>query len=294
MALLVLLWHVSKMKQLELCVFHVDHNLRNSSSQDLLWVKSLAQNLSIAFFSRSAADEECPAVTKGEGVEAWARQFRYDSFLAMSKESGAEVVATGHTADDQLETVVMRLFSGTSLQGIIGIRPESERLVGENILKLWRPMMKVQRSELEEYLQEEQQDWLLDETNLLDDYLRNSVRHNLIPRLLEIFPRAGEKVSNLVADIEVIQEMLSRQATDYLEENCCGDSLRVVPLPDALKKEVARQWLIRLGFGREITHSFIERIVDLWVKNASNRRLDHRKYCFCREKGYIVFQGKDL
>lgn len=292
-ALLLLLHQLSRMKKFEVCVFHVNHNLRENGAKDLGWVHQLAKILSIPFFARTANLMDNQSIQAEGGTEAWARKFRYESFQEMSGESGAEVVATGHTADDQLETIIMRLFTGTSLQGITGIRSHSELLVNGKLLKLWRPMIKVQRAQLEEFLSAVNQEWCVDETNLADKFQRNSVRHRLIPPVLDLFPKAGEKVAAVMEDIEKMQDFIFFQAKEYLLENLKANTLCTFPLPDVIKREVLRQWLLELGFTREISRSFIVRILDLWEKKAGNRQLNHRNYCFLKEKGKIVFQKTD-
>jgi tRNA(Ile)-lysidine synthetase-like protein len=291
-ALLFLLYDYCRIKKKKLCVFHVDHKLRESSSSDCIWVELLAKKLQLPVYFRKATDQDREAHRQAAGTEAWAREFRYRSFADMVEESGADCVVTGHTSDDQLETVVMRMFSGASLQGMAGIRDETSLKVNGKELLLWRPMLNIKRSELEKFLQSKGQQWLTDETNFNEEYVRNSVRHRLIPAIYELFPAAGEKMTPLLHDIGQAQNYLAAQAKIYLDARLTHDSLELVEIEDILKSEVVRQWLIRLGFNREINRNFIERIVDLWKTNASKRRVDHRSYEFTRLGRKIVFARK--
>ncbi|MGM0598763.1 MAG: tRNA lysidine(34) synthetase TilS [Candidatus Rifleibacteriota bacterium] len=288
-ALLLLLRHLAKMRGFALSVFHVDHGLRESSNEEAEWVQRLAGKFKLSFFSRTA--EEKDRADMKAGVEAWARQFRYNSFKQMAKESGVDTIATGHNADDQLETFFMRLFKGASLQGIAGIR--AFKTIENFDLKLWRPLLQIQRSELESYLKNENQTWLTDESNFSQEYLRNVIRHRLMPEITDIFPGAVNKIQPLLEDINEVQIVIADSAAEYLKDNLVEDNrLKISEVPEIYKREIFRQWLIRLGFDREISRSFILRLVDLWNINASNRQVDHRNYSFIRKPDLIVFKGK--
>ena len=287
-ALLFLMQHYCRIRGLDLCVFHVDHGLRNSSAADREWVESLARRLNLRFFWRKAQVSR-HQISENEGIEAWARTFRYRSFQEMLSESGASLVATGHTADDQLETLLMRIFSGSSLQGMLAIRPQTEMNTGSGGIGVWRPMLEVQRSELEQLLLKAGHDWLEDETNSSDVFLRNSVRHNLVPVVNSLFPKAAQKSAFLLKDIAQLQDYLSVQAKIFLDENACENCLKLSPMPDILHREIIRQWLIRMGFDRQITRSLIERIVELWNNKAGNRAVDHRSFKIVKKKQRLEF-----
>jgi tRNA(Ile)-lysidine synthase len=291
-AMLLLLRHWAKINQRELCVFHVDHRLRPESGADLKWVENLAGRLELDFYSVRATTQDLAARDQHDGTEAWARDFRYRAFARLSRQAHAEVVATGHTADDQLETVLMRMLSGTSLQGLVGIRATRSLVVEKQSLKIWRPVLNMNRQELEAYLCCRKQKWLTDQTNLSHDFLRNAVRHKLVPEVKKLFPGAGAKMQQLLGDIEEVQGLLSSQADSYLNENLVNDEKELVlaSLSDSLRREVLRQWLIRLGFSREINRAFIVRLADLWQKQVRGRRVDHKNYCFYRHKTSIEFK----
>lgn len=290
-ALLLLLHQYCRINHQELCVFHVDHSLRNSSNLDREWVAALAESLQLEFFSRKAELSEQNDIGK-KGLEAWARDFRYRAFVEMAQESGVSVVATGHTADDQLETMLMRIFSGSSLQGMAALRSETGLCFAGQTLRLWRPLLEIQRLELEDFLNNLRQDWREDETNLSDEFLRNSVRHRLVPIVTEIFPQAAPKSALLLKDIDQLQNYLSSQAQHYLDLNLQQNRLVVKNEVEIMIREIIRLWLIQLGFDRNITRSLIARVVDLWLNPAKNRAVDHRGFKFVRKKDCIEFFGE--
>lgn len=290
-ALLLLLLQLASIKKFQLCVFHVDHSLRQESGEDMLWVRQLCDKLGVEFFSRRI-NAPADMAEKKAGVEAWAREVRYKAFAEMAMIAGVDVVATGHNADDQLETMLMRLFSGTSLQGFCAIRAESQQTKTGPIL--WRPLLRISRHELEEFLLASEQHWLHDRTNDDDDFLRNAVRHNICSQIRRFFPAAAEKTGQLLMDLDQVQRYLADQGEEYLLNNLRGEELRLFPLPEILRREVVRQWLIRLKLGRSISRSLIERVVDLWSSRHTGRSTDYRRFRFVRKKNALVFERISL
>ncbi|GAB4273912.1 MAG: hypothetical protein Kow0029_13890 [Candidatus Rifleibacteriota bacterium] len=293
-ALLFLLVHLCRMKKIEICIFHVDHKLRPHSAKDAMWVAQLADELGIKFYSCEANSEDFAAIRKSRGVEAWAREFRYRSFAALCDEAGVEILATGHTADDQLETVLMKLFSGTSIKGFAGIQAFSQMEVAGKKIGLWRPMLKISREELEKYLKSEKKSWLEDETNAHTDFLRNKIRHELIPKISEIFGRPGEKLTCLLEDLRGVSRHIENEAKEYLRKNLVQNRLKLEEQPEILMAEIVHQWLLKLNLARNVSRSLVKRIVDLWKTNVTYRKVDHRNYSFVKRRGEIVFlTGKD-
>jgi tRNA(Ile)-lysidine synthetase-like protein len=287
-ALLLILQNFCRINQIPLAVFHVDHQLRESASEDCKWVRKLAKDNGLEFLSRVVGNKDLSDLKKS-GIEAWARDVRYKCFVEMAVESGADVIATGHTADDQLETLLMRVFAGSSLQGTAAIRSFSQIAIAGKSLNLWRPFLGIQRNELENYLELLGQTWLNDESNLSDDFLRNRVRHHLVPEVRGIFPKAAEKVSSFCSDLDEVQNFLVKQAGSYIKRNLHGNGLNLSEQDPVLIREIMRQWLIKLNLGLETTRALLNRLVDLWQKKERNRRVDHRGFRFVREKSRIAF-----
>lgn len=292
-AMLLLLHQFCRMKKIRLCVFHVDHALRDASAEDRKWVGQLAAGLGLDFFWRRAAQTDLDAA-KNARSEAWARDFRYNCFAQMCKESGVEVVATGHTADDQAETMIMRLLRGCSLQGLGGIRARTCRRKEPIGLKLWRPVLHLKRHDLENFLKQLGQKWREDETNIGDKYFRNRVRHHVMPVLLEHGDNFAEHLTDLAKDLRATQSLIFRRALRYRQRYSSATELllprRADKLHLVLRREVLRQWLIELGLGETVTRAMILRLDNLWLTNASGRTVDYRKFSFIREKGRILFK----
>ncbi|MBR3596643.1 MAG: tRNA lysidine(34) synthetase TilS [Clostridia bacterium] len=114
------------------------------------------------------------AEKKGESIELCARNVRYDFFSSLS----ADIITTAHTGSDRIETMLMNLARGTSLNGLCSIPPVRDNIV--------RPLIDCTRNEIEDYCKEKQISFVTDSTNLEDEYTRNKIRHHVVPVLTEI------------------------------------------------------------------------------------------------------------
>ena len=220
-ALLRLLLELRPELGIVLSVVHFNHKLRgNESDEDESFVAQLAREHKLPFHSTSADVKE-EAAAQGLSVEAAARELRYGFFqqLIEPDENGRsqlDKVATGHTLDDQAETVLMRILRGSGMRGLAGIYPtvdleEDGDVVGEVI----RPMLEVRHRELETYLREIGQPWREDSSNLDPKFTRNRVRRTLLPLLEREFnPAIAQGLSEL-ADI-------ARGEEDYWQNEISG------------------------------------------------------------------------
>ncbi|MDD3001173.1 MAG: tRNA lysidine(34) synthetase TilS [Candidatus Riflebacteria bacterium] len=277
-AMLLLLREWCRIKRIEFCVFHVDHSMRTTSSGDAEWVSRLAHSLDIEFYSKTATKADHLQNTN-LGKEGWARHFRYSAFAEMMKFSGADVIATGHNADDQVETVLMRLMRGCSWQGLHGIRAETKLNFGGEVLRLWRPVLRLSRAELEKLLKQSDIKWREDETNSTDLYLRNKLRHTLIPAMEQIQPGSAAHIASLGADAYDVQRYLTRNAARFLKKYRDGAVLIVNRCPAAvLRREIIRQWLADNALTNCLSRALIDRIDDLWKTHISNKTVCHRHF----------------
>ena len=198
-ALLLILAHLRMALDLKLWVAHFDHGLRARSQREAerAFVSRLAEELGLAFLF-GQGDTRAYARRHHLSLEEAARILRY-AFLAREAERlGAGAVATGHTASDQVETVLMHIIRGSGLAGIAGMQPRAPwPFPGHAGLVLLRPLLAVSRRHTERYCQEEGLSPCLDATNLLLEPLRNRVRHELLPLLRRYNPRVQQALLRL-------------------------------------------------------------------------------------------------
>jgi len=194
---------------LHLTVAHLDHNIRPFSSRDRLFVRDLCRRQGLPFFARTLKK---PRLRKGVRAEEALRQKRYAFFAQACRVTKSRKLALAHTRDDQAETVLMRLVRGSGLYGLSGILPV---LVREGYTVV-RPLIEVDRRDVLAFLKSMGQAWRADPTNRDTRYLRNKVRHHLLPYLERSFnPSVRGVLAGLAQTI----------GADYLHLERCGRAL---------------------------------------------------------------------
>jgi tRNA(Ile)-lysidine synthase len=195
MALLHLLVDLRKEYNIELIVAHLDHMLRGKQSNaDANFVEEIAIKLNTPFIM-GRSNVKAIASSAKMSIEEAARETRYDFFQKTAAKVGATKIATAHNMDDQAETVLMRLIKGSGSLGLSGI-PYKRRLGDKWII---RPLLDVKRVDIEKYLKRRKIPSRLDASNLKTLYLRNKIRHILIPLLEKEFNRKIKENLNLIA-----------------------------------------------------------------------------------------------
>lgn len=174
-ALLHLLQACREELQIELQVIHLNHLLRRGDAEmDARYVEGLARKLGLPV-TVGTLDVAALALERKAGLEEAARFARYDFFAKTAESLKAAKIAVGHTADDNIETFLMRLLRGSGLKGLCGIPPRRGKIV--------RPLIKIWRREIEDYVGALKLVPRRDHTNYESKYLRNSIRLKLIPQL---------------------------------------------------------------------------------------------------------------
>ncbi len=179
-SLLLALNILKKELGLTLACAHLNHKLRQKESdRDQKYAVRLAGKLKVPIFTTSK-DIKKIAAEKGLSIEQAARQVRYEFLLESAKTFKANKIAVGHTRDDQAETLLMRLLRGSGLRGLRSIPPVREISQGIYII---RPLIETSRKQIDSFLRQKKTKARLDSTNLQTLFLRNKIRHKLLPLL---------------------------------------------------------------------------------------------------------------
>lgn len=184
-------------RHLTLAVAHVQHHLRQpQGEEDAAFVAELAQSLDLPFLR---ADLDAAALRQQGNIEAAARHARYAALAEMARAFDAPFLATAHQADDQLETLLMRMLRGTSLSGLRGIAWRRRLRLADHAapIMLIRPMLGVSRADVRAHLRDLGQPWREDHTNADLSRLRARLRHDVLPVLHDLRPDAGAKAVTL-------------------------------------------------------------------------------------------------
>jgi tRNA(Ile)-lysidine synthase len=235
-------------------IAHLDHSLRGAeSARDAAFCRDLAAELGVPF-DVEAVDVASLAKANGQSIEEAGREARYAFFDRVRARTTADAIATGHTRDDQAETVLMRVFRGAGTKGLAGIPPRRGAIV--------RPLIDLRRVELVGWLDAHSRRWVEDSTNADRALTRNWIRHALLP---EITARFGDGVIDVLArgadlaraDDSVLSEIAREVAPGIQTSVGHGIDLSVPALcvqPLAIRQRVVRGVLKRFGGGPSAAH----------------------------------------
>jgi tRNA(Ile)-lysidine synthase len=186
----------------ELALAHVHHGIRGKTADaDARFVAALAEKLGTPFFI-GKFDVPAAAKNSGDSLEMAARRMRREFLVATAKREKIRFIATGHTADDQAETVLMRIARGTSITGLAGIAYSAK----QDGVTVVRPLRDATRQQIVEFLKSRKQKWREDETNAADFALRNRVRHEILPLLEKRLNPAVRQALLRLADIAAAED----------------------------------------------------------------------------------------
>jgi tRNA(Ile)-lysidine synthase len=186
---------------------HLNHALRPDAGEDAAFVSRMSAALGFPYHENTI-NPRALAAEEGLSLEDAGRRLRYEFLTKLADEIGADVVATGHTLDDQAETVLMRLLRGSGLEGLGAIPPVRD----EGGVRIVRPLIEATRAEIEVYLKSRGVEWREDATNRDPAILRNRVRRSLLPALEGYNPNVRQalaRLAGLVRDDAEALEMLA-------------------------------------------------------------------------------------
>jgi tRNA(Ile)-lysidine synthase len=203
---------------------HVNYGLRDAADADERHCEALCERLDVPLEVRR------PHRPERGNVQAWAREVRY---AAAAELAGERDIAAGHTATDQLETILYRLASSPSRRALLGMKPREGQLV--------RPLLQFTRAQTGAYCVEHGLDWREDETNELDAYARGRVRAELVPALKRIHPAAEQNVLALAELLREEADVLDELVDDLLAGRSGIELARLGGLPLALRRLVVQR-----------------------------------------------------
>ncbi|HEX2096519.1 MAG TPA: tRNA lysidine(34) synthetase TilS [Solirubrobacterales bacterium] len=211
---------------------HVNYGLRDDSDEDEVHCRSLCERLDVDL------RVERPRRPEGPGnLQAWARDTRYAAAARLVEEDET-LIATGHTADDQVETILYRLASSPSRRALLGMKPRDGKLV--------RPLLPFTREQTTAYCGERDLSWRDDPSNAEPSYARNRVRHGLVRAMAEVHPAAARNILRtaelLRAEAEVLDGLVAAEL-DGSNGSPRGtiELARLAALPTALRRLVVQR-----------------------------------------------------
>ncbi len=230
-------------------VAHLNHQLRGAESDgDEQFVRGLAAELGFPMVGKSV-DVRKLAEATGQSLEMAARQARHDFFA----EFGDVVIALAHHADDQAETFILKLARGAGTEGLGGM-PFFQTL---DSLRIIRPMLEIPRAGILQWLEDNHFEWREDASNSDEAFLRNRVRHTILPMLgKELNPNIRETILRTMDILRAEDKLLKLETGNWKLESST---------PLAAKRRLLRKWLFEQGV-EEVGFAAVEQILSLMDK----------------------------
>ena len=268
--LLFILLEIRRRIPFSLRVVHVNHGIRADAADDALYVKELCEKHKIPF-SLVETDIHAGARAHSRSVEEEGRAVRYEAFeRALGNQKGR--IAVAHNSNDRAETMLFHLFRGTGLGGMSGIPPVNGKVI--------RPLLCLERSEIEHWLKERSISFCQDSTNAMDEYTRNRIRHHILPYAEKEICQGAVIHMNRTADQLLEAEEYLRSQTDAAAERCLhteeAPNKILISIPAFLKEDAYLRGRILLnaleraaGSKKDFTSTHIHNIETFLQGNGS-------------------------
>lgn len=271
--LLFVLLELQKQYELELIGVHINHHIRGEEAlRDQHFVEQLCRRYEIPL-EVIDCDVIEEASRRNRSVEETGRDIRREAFIDVLHQYQGDKIALAHHANDNVETFLMNVARGTGLQGLKGIAPVRESWI--------RPLLCLERSEVEGYLQEREEAYCVDSTNLEDTYTRNMIRNQIVPIFENhINDRAVDHMSRVIEELSRIESYMSNQVsgawrlcTVEKESNqVIIHKERLLEYPLIIQERVVKRAIEQVaGHQRDITRRHIEEVHGLLERQVGRK-----------------------
>ncbi|MCI8654730.1 MAG: tRNA lysidine(34) synthetase TilS [Clostridia bacterium] len=279
---LFMLYILNKLKEqlkFNIIVAHVNHMIRAEANAEEEFVKKFCQKIDIEFYSKRI-DVEKYANNNRIGTEEAGRKVRYDFFEEILEKTSSNKIAIAHNKNDKVETIIMHLLRGSGISGLQGIEPIKNN-------KIIRPIIQIERSEIENYCEQNQLEPRIDKSNFENKYTRNKIRNVVIPYIKEEFnPNIIETVTRLSEIITEENQYLEKQTEEAYQQILIEEKENQIRLKlkefnnleRVIKNRIILYTITRLRgtcIGIEKIH--IEDIIKLCQNNIGNKYLTPNK-----------------
>jgi len=223
------LLHLLKPVFSQIIVAHFNHRLRVEADEDADYTVAIAREMGLAVVVESA-DVRAFAIKEKRGIEEAARMLRYRFLFSVAREYHAQAVAVGHHADDQVETVLLHFLRGTGSSGLRGMLPVQWSHPWDSEIPLIRPLLAVWKKDIFEYCRENHLTPLVDQSNTDLAYLRNRLRHVLIPQLEKEYNAQIKQCLWQTAQVLAVEVGFIEEETEKAWQQCVisADSIEIV------------------------------------------------------------------
>lgn len=267
-----LLYGLNRLKDqlgITLKAVHLNHLIRGEEAlRDENFAKELCESLNIPFLCERI---DVPQFAKSNNLslETAARKVRYNLFERVNE----GVIATAHTASDNLETMLLNLARGTAIDGLCGIPVKRDYIV--------RPIISATRDDIENYCKDNNLKFMTDSTNLTDDHTRNKIRHKIVPVLKEINPKVESLALKTSKSLSEASTFIKQEAKKYIADFSKSNSLSVEnfkTLSPTLAKNIIIEFVKIIDCEISLENSHIESIYKICLQNGKTS-IPKDKFC---------------
>lgn len=276
---------IQQEKNLTLVAAHLNHGWRAEADDEELFCKNLAQSLHIPFVSAHLKDS-ADKLTFNGSREEYARTARRLFFEQTAKQHNVNSIALAHHADDQQETFFIRLVRGSSLSGLIGMRPSSGAYI--------RPLLNVYKKDILDYLNEHTITYCTDASNLSDDFLRNRIRNYVIPALQQTDTRFTHNFAKTLRSLQQTEDFLEQLTTQEFtkismqEEQSYGISMAAwLQLHPTMQQRILIYWLCKNNLPFEPSEGFLQEMKKFINSTKSLSHAIHPSWTLHKKNDYL-------
>ncbi len=273
-AMLRLFVEVAESLRLKIVVAHVNYHTRGRDSDaDEKFVTALTQKYEMSLETLSIKRYKAEKTN----FEEWAREIRYDFFQKVAKKHGAAFVAVAHTQDDQAETILMHLLKGAGINGLAAMKQREG-----NIL---RPLLTFSKKQLRGYLTTLKQPFRSDKTNADTKYIRNKVRHTLLPLLKKEFnPNIATALTRLSQSASDIEAFFNAEVQKFCAQHVKRTARRAsfsratfMQLPRSLRREVIHEIMRSFSVTEPLSFNHYNELERIFQRNVGNKQKEVSK-----------------
>lgn len=295
----VVLAHLCKNAKINFSIAHCNFNLRGEESDgDEAFLLDLADALDVEVFTESF-DTKAYAKDTGISIQMAARELRYNWFHQLSAALNFDYILTAHHINDDLETFLINFIRGTGLEGLTGIKSENDKVI--------RPLMNFSRKEIEAFAHENKIQWREDSSNASSKYLRNKIRHEIIPLMEEINPQLlnsfSQTQSHLKESYDLMEDYIGLLYSEIVSKDVYGYRLKIEVLEKVPNtRAVLYQLLKTFGFTEwNDVYDLLQAQPGKMVYSATHRLIKDREYLILTEtpsentrKDFLIPEGEEI
>lgn len=270
--------HLFRVSGFEFQIAHVNYHFRGEDSNlDQKVVEDFCKKNIIKFHLKDVSEEE---KSQMKSLQNWAREVRYDFFFNLLEKENLDFIVTAHHLNDELETFIINLSRGSGIKGLSGIPKNENRIL--------RPFLTFSKSEIYAFAEENNIDFREDKSNQKDDYLRNKIRNQIVPKMVEVFPNFLEQFSESLGYLATVNQFFQEEIHKTFEEILINGNESDFTLNKEIlfqkHKTIIIEIIRKLGF----TGIEIEKIMSAengkFFRSSTHEITIKRKEIFCKKR----------